>query len=163
LLNPGEWGRSTPADAAKRGEGGADLRDLQCCELRCTLAEQESGKNLVLGQLRTAAQLELRRVGEPRDVQRRRRIGGRRARGEVRRRVDLAFQSGPVEAHSPVSEVQLFARERESTADEFEAAADPRVVGGITDVQVAAELCIQPATLHEYLSRGVQPEIEADH
>jgi len=60
LLHPGEWVGPGSTDAAERGEGGTELRDLQCAQLRGALAEQEACQDLVLGQRRTAGELELR-------------------------------------------------------------------------------------------------------
>ena len=45
---------------------------------------------------------------------------------------------------------------------EIEAAADAQAVGGAAEVHVAAELGIQPASLHQELPRGVQVDVEPD-
>src|ERR1700730_7019568 len=48
LLHPGEGVGSSAAGATERSEGGADLSNLQCRQLRRALAEEESGENLIL-------------------------------------------------------------------------------------------------------------------
>src|SRR6516165_1609613 len=60
LLHPGERVGPRSTDATQGGEGGADLRDLQCTELRGALAEEEPRQDLILRQRWTAAELELR-------------------------------------------------------------------------------------------------------
>src|SRR5215469_6177527 len=111
FLHPGERVGPRSTDPAKRGEGGADLRDLQCTQLRSALAEKEPRQDLVLRQRWTAAELELRCVGEPAYVQGRGGVGDSRLRGEIQCRIDLAREALAAEADAAVGEVQMSARE----------------------------------------------------
>src|SRR5215472_16176895 len=62
-----------------------------------------------------------------------------------------------------IGEVEVGACQRECPADHLEAAGHDRAFRGTADMQVTAELGVQPAPLHEDLSWRVQLQIQADH
>src|SRR6185437_8803480 len=104
----------------------ADLHHLQSGQLRRTLTEQEASENLILRQIRSAAELDLRRIRKTGDTHRRGDIHDLRLRNEVQRRIDLLLQSRAVERHRALAEGEVAARERERAAQQLEPSADRR-------------------------------------
>ena len=96
-------------------------------------------------------------------MQCRRRGGDRRLRREVERGIDPVLEPRSTETHTSLGEGQRGAHELEGAADHIETAVNARHVRGTRDLQIAAELGVEPATLNENRPRRVDLEIEPDH
>src|SRR6185437_2598643 len=119
--------RIEAATSATEGcQSRADLHHLQSGQLRRTLTEQEASENLILRQIRSAAELDLRRIRKPRDTHRRGDIDDLRLRDEVQRRIDLLLQSGAIEGHRALAEGEMTAGERERASQQLETSAHRR-------------------------------------